>query len=74
MIKVIGNIGCSKCINAKSLLDEEGIEYEYLLYQLLSEEDQDKYRNLIFESGNLNFPIIVKNDELITLEEILENV
>lgn len=71
MLKVIGKENCSACSFAKKKLDEEGIEYEYEDYNDLSNKKQDKYLSMAQEANNLSFPIIIKDGESITINEVV---
>ena len=41
MIKVYGKEGCSKCENLKGILNNKGVEYEYI-HQVVQEEPHIK--------------------------------
>jgi glutaredoxin len=69
MIKLIGTENCSKCIITKQILDRKGIEYEYLLLDELSKEEQSAYLVTARRSGYATMPLIIKDDKFITLEE-----
>ena len=70
MLLVIGLKNCSKCTITKQILDSKNIEYEYKLLNELSEEDRRKYAKIARDGGNDTMPLLIKNDKLITLEEI----
>ena len=70
MIKVIGTQGCSRCMMTKNILTKKNIDFTYDLITSLSQEDQNKYIKLAQDKGFMNFPIIIKNNEIVTLEDI----
>lgn len=72
LIKVIGKVGCSKCFVAKMKLDKRNIDYEYSNLNVLPADERRKYVNLAREDGKATFPIIIKDGELCTVEEILK--
>lgn len=71
MIKVIGKNNCSACKMTKKILDKNKIEYEYLILENLSESEQDEYINKARNAGLMSFPIILKDDEVVTVKEVL---
>lgn len=71
MIKVIGTVGCGKCMQAKRRLAKKDKEFSYVLLGEMSTEDQEKYKDMALETGQRSFPIIIKGDEIVKLEEIL---
>jgi len=70
LIRVIGNHGCSRCEITKQILTNKGIEFEYELLSDLPEETQKLYMKSAKLKGQLNMPLIFKNDELIDIKEI----
>lgn len=70
MILVIGTENCSRCNMTKTILTNKKIEFEYKLLDSLSLEEQKKYLNVAQENGQMSFPIIFKNDELTTLQQL----
>ena len=70
MILVIGKPNCGTCNMVKSILNSKGIEYEYKLLGDLESETADKYINMAKEASKLMFPIIVKEDKIIAMEDI----
>ncbi|MFW6377520.1 MAG: glutaredoxin family protein [bacterium] len=71
MIKVIGTIGCSKCNIIKSKLENKGIEFNYVLLNELTNEEQDEALDKAKDSGLSSFPIILRDDEVVKLEEVI---
>jgi len=72
MIQVIASIACSKCKRAKIKLDKAGIKYSYRLIDELNPDTAERYRNKAIDAGQQSFPIILKDDELVKLEEVLD--
>jgi len=72
MLLVIGTQNCKKCNMTKSILDKESIEYTYKLSSEIPEEEFNTYINKAKIKGILNFPLIIKNDEIITLEDVVK--
>ena len=70
MIKVIGKTGCNRCTMTKNILTNKNVEFEYLLFEDLSSDEQNKYMKLVEEQTMIELPLIIKNDKLITLQEI----
>ena len=70
MIKIIGTNNCAKCIMTKQLLDNKNTEYEYVLLEDLSKEEQGEYLSMARKKGMMSMPLIMKNEELITLQEV----
>jgi len=52
----------------KNILDNKKIEYEYKLIDDMSELDQSTY--LSKANGQMSYPIIFKNDQLTTLQNL----
>jgi len=71
MIKVIGTIGCQKCKQTVRELNSRDIDFSYRFLNELSDEQADKYIEKASIAGQKNFPIILKDDELVNLEEII---
>lgn len=70
MIKLIGKEGCNRCVMTKNILNNKGVKFEYMLLNELPKEEQDKYVNMAQESGNIELPLIIKDEKIITLQEI----
>jgi len=70
LIKVIGNNGCSRCEITKQILTNKGIEFEYELLSDLPEETQKLYIKSARVKGQLNMPLIFKDNEIIDIKEI----
>jgi len=70
LIRVIGNHGCSRCEIVKQILTNTGIEFEYEILSDLPEETQKKYMKEARSKGQLNMPLIFKDNEIIDIKEI----
>lgn len=72
MIKVIGNLGCSKCAITKNMLDSKNIEYEYIIFKDTDKSLQDKIIKHAQITGNQNFPFIIDEKEnIINIDEVM---
>ena len=70
MIEIIGTKNCSKCTIVKKILDEKHIVYYYLDINDISAEEKEWYMNLAKKANQKNFPLIIKEGKIITIEEI----
>lgn len=71
MISVIGKENCEVCMMARKVLAKKGVEFEYIHFNDLSEEDKDVVLKLVDEQGMRSMPLIIKDDKLVTLQEVL---
>lgn len=71
MILIIGKENCSACEMTKTILKNKGIEFEYKLLNDLDSNLKKEYMKLAREQGKLSMPLIVKNEQLITLQEVI---
>lgn len=72
MILVIGTQNCSKCSMTKAILDKKNIEYEYKLSDEIPEVEFNTYMGKAKTKGLMNFPLIVRDEEIIVLEDVIE--
>lgn len=70
MILLIGTKHCSRCQMTTNILTNKNIPFEYKLFDSLSQEDQDKYLNIAKNVNQTSFPIIFKDDKIVTLQQI----
>lgn len=70
MLLVIGQNDCTACKLAVNLLTKRNIEFEYILFDSLSSEEQQYYINLAEQHNQLSYPLIIKDNSLITLQEV----
>lgn len=65
MIKVSGKEGCSKCESLKKILDNQGIEYEYI-------EDLKTLMMVASKARIMSAPVVEKDGKHYTMESFLE--
>lgn len=70
MISIIGTPMCSRCTITKNLLDRKQIPYEYKLFTDLTDAEQNHIMQLAETAHNRSFPIIVKDNTVISLKEL----
>lgn len=70
MVRVIGNKGCVNCEITKQILKKKGVKFSYELFSELSEDEQNKLNELAISKGLMKMPLILKNNELITIVEL----
>ena len=70
MYKIYGKRDCSRCDQVKNILNKRNIDYEY--FDISTE---DKYIiKLIREKNNNLYPLIMNNDEVVSLSYVLNKV
>ncbi len=70
-ITVIGAPNCSKCTTVKRLLEDKGITFMYYSMTDLDESARFNYMNAARDKGQRSMPIVLKNNDVVTLEEVL---
>lgn len=70
MLLIIGTENCSKCKMTKSILDNKNIDYIYKLNNEISKDEFNKYIEKAKIKGLMNFPLIVRDEEIIMLNDI----
>lgn len=65
MIKVYGKEGCSKCENLKGILNNKGVEYEYI-------QDLKTLMMVASKARIMSAPVVEKDGNLYTMEKFLE--
>ncbi len=55
----------------KNILASKKKEFEYFLLDDMNLEDQEKYKQLAEENNQLQFPLIVENEILISIQDIV---
>jgi glutaredoxin len=70
MLLVVGTENCSRCNATKGCLNAKEVEYEYKLMSSLSTEEQDRYIQMAQEKHQMLMPLIFKDGQLITLQEV----
>ena len=68
---MIGKTNCSACDMAKTVLKNRGIGFVYQLLDDLEPEVKKDYMKLAREQGKLSMPLIIKNEKLLTLQEVI---
>jgi glutaredoxin len=68
MLKIIGKNNCPNCDIVKTKLNIKGIEYEYILLEDL--ENSNELIQSARKNGMLFLPLILKDDELVKLEDV----
>lgn len=72
MLLIIGKENCSRCNMTKSVLDNKKIEYTYKLREEIEREEFNNYIKKINSKKIMNFPLIIRDEKIITLEDIIE--
>jgi glutaredoxin len=70
VLLIIGTENCSKCKMTKSILDNKNIDYIYKLNNEISKDEFNKYIEKAKIKGLMNFPLIVRDEEIIMLNDI----
>jgi glutaredoxin len=70
MYKLIGTHGCGRCEMVKGILKNKNIEFEYYYMEDLPQEEQDKYYALARENKVSSFPMIIKDEKIVELQEV----
>jgi len=72
VLLIIGVENCSRCKMTKSILDNKKIDYTYKLNNEISEEEFNTYMDKAKIKGLMNFPLIIKDEEIIVLEDVVK--
>lgn len=70
MLKVIGKNGCGACVMLKEKLISEGVEFEYVVLDELDNKARKGYMKKAIQTNHMSFPIVLKDDEIISQDEI----
>jgi glutaredoxin len=54
----------------KKRLDYENVEFEYILLESLPKEEEDEIRKKARLAGHRMLPLLVRNEEFITIQEV----
>ncbi|MDO4589020.1 MAG: glutaredoxin domain-containing protein [Fusobacterium sp.] len=65
MIKVYGKQGCTKCESLKNILNDKGMEYEYI-------EDLKTLMMVASKARIMSAPVVEKDGNFYTMEKFLE--
>lgn len=67
---VIGQVGCGKCIMIKNQLTKQGVDFYYILFNDMPQDKKDELIAKATQAGQTTFPIIIKDDKIVTLQEV----
>ncbi|MDN5317855.1 MAG: Glutaredoxin [Thermoanaerobacterium sp.] len=70
MILVIGTQNCARCKSVKTILDNKNIKYEYKDISDFTKEEQDLFFDMANKEKQKSFPLIIKDNKIITLQEV----
>lgn len=70
MLTVIGTSNCNRCEMTKIILNNKGVPYQYIAYEELEKVEQDYYFELARKAGHAQFPILLRDGEIITLQDV----
>jgi len=70
MLTVVGQENCIKCKMTRQKLKTKNIGYDYVPFLSIGKEKQEKIMMKAKKKGLLNFPIIIKDGEVIRAEEV----
>jgi len=71
VLLVIGTANCSRCNMTKSILDNKNIDYTYKLNNEILKDEFNRYLKKARVKGLMNFPLIIRDGEIITLNDIV---
>lgn len=71
MYLIIGNENCSRCEVVKNILANKEIQFNYVRLNDMSDEDQQKYIELARESKRFEMPLIIKDEQILSLQEVI---
>jgi glutaredoxin len=72
MLLIIGTKNCSRCNMTKAILNNKNVEYTYKLNNEISKNELNEYLNKARSAGLMSFPLIIKDDEIIKLEDVVK--
>lgn len=70
MLILIGTKNCPKCNIVRDILETKNVEYEYKVINELPEEEQQYYVKMAKQANQMNFPLIIKNNNFISIQEV----
>jgi len=70
-ITVVGGRNCPKCATAARLLNEADISFIHYNMEDLDQSAKLKYMQMATEAGQRGLPIILRNNDVVKLEDIL---
>ena len=72
MLLIIGTKNCSRCNMVKGVLNNKNIKYTYKTENEIPKEELNKYLEKAKIKGLMIFPLIIKDEELIKIEDIIK--
>jgi glutaredoxin len=69
-IELIGKNNCNRCEIVKNILKNKNINFVYIDFNTLSDYEQSRYLNIASSSNANSFPLIIKNNKLINIQEV----
>jgi len=72
MIVIYGRPGCGACENVKMLLTKKNIKFNYIDLTSLDEQSFDMIMENASAAGIKSLPIISKDGELVSIQEVLK--
>ncbi len=70
-ITVVGGHNCPKCATAVRLLKEADITFMHYNMEDLDQSAKLKYMQIALDAGQRGLPIILRNNDVVKLEDIL---
>lgn len=70
MLKVIGELNCSRCLSVKNMLTNNGISFEYAVLGALPKEEREAIILKAREKKALQLPILLMDGEIVSLTDI----
>lgn len=71
MLRVIGSENCGRCNIVLNLLKDKEVAFNYEKMKDLSFEEQKLLTDKAKQKKQLSFPLILKDGELVTLQEVI---
>lgn len=69
MIELIGSKNCGRCQMVKTILTNGGVNFQYSILEELPKEKRNEIMAAARLVGQMSFPLIFKNNKIISLEE-----
>ena len=71
-ITVVGGKNCPKCITTVRLLKEADVTFMHYNMEDLDQAARQKYMQMAVDAGQRSLPIILKNNDVVKLEDIID--
>ena len=65
MLKVVGKNGCGACVVLKEKLTNEGVEFEYVMFEDIDVKARREYVTKSRNAGIQRFPMVFNDDEVV---------